>query len=92
MVELKNLCSSSPSRTPKLQLAAKQPSTGECWIPPKKDTPHIRARKKPQQHSRKGKITLRTKPIPTRDAQRAQTKPCVHQDPETPQRVSQICL
>ena len=29
-------------------------------------------------------------PIPARDAQRAQTKPCPHQDPETPQRLSQV--
>ena len=28
---------SSPARTPKLQLAAEQPLTGECWIPPKED-------------------------------------------------------
>ena len=27
---------SSPERTPKLQLAAEQPLTGESWIPPKK--------------------------------------------------------
>ena len=26
---------SSSARTPKLQLAAEQPLTGECWIPPK---------------------------------------------------------
>ena len=26
--------SSSPARTPKLQLAAEQLLTGECWIPP----------------------------------------------------------
>lgn len=26
-------------RTPELQLAAEQLSTGKCWIPPKKDTP-----------------------------------------------------
>ena len=32
--------SSSPARTPKLQLAAEQPLTGECWIPPKKKIPH----------------------------------------------------
>ena len=38
------------------------------------------------------KSHLESNPIPTRDAQRAQTKPCVHQDPETPQRVSQTCL
>ena len=41
-------------RTPKLQLAAEQPSTGECWIPPIKDAPHPRAKKKPQQDSRRG--------------------------------------
>ena len=27
---------SSPVRPPKLQLTAEQPSTGECWIQPKK--------------------------------------------------------
>ena len=34
--------SSSPARTPNLQLATEQPSARECWIPPKKkkkDTP-----------------------------------------------------
>ena len=53
---------SSSARTPKLQLAAEQPSTGECWIPPKKipppkkkDTPHPKA-KKPQQDGRRGEI------------------------------------
>ena len=40
--------SSSPARTPKLQLAAEQPSTGKCWIPPKKDIPHPRAKEKTQ--------------------------------------------
>ena len=34
----------SAARTPKLQLTAEQPLTGECWIPPKKDTPHLRAK------------------------------------------------
>ena len=28
-----NVHSSVPVRTPKSQLAAEQPSTGECWIP-----------------------------------------------------------
>ena len=32
------------------------------------------------------KSHLESNPIPTRDAQRAQTKPCVHQDPEIPHR------
>ena len=31
------------------------------------------------------KLHLESNPIPTRDAQRAQTNPCMHQDPETPQ-------
>ena len=43
------MCSSSPVRTPKLQLAAEQPLKRKCWIPPKKDAPHPRAKEKPQQ-------------------------------------------
>ena len=39
MVEQKDVCSSSPVRTPKLQHAAEQPSAGKCWIPPKKIYP-----------------------------------------------------
>ena len=50
--------SSSPARTPKLKLAAEQPSTGKCWIPPKKDTPHPRAKEKPQQDGKRGEITF----------------------------------
>ena len=43
--------SSSPARTPKLQLAAEQPFTGECWIPLKKDVPRPGAKEKLQQDS-----------------------------------------
>uniref|UniRef100_A0A3Q1MI84 Pleiotrophin n=4 Tax=Bovinae TaxID=27592 RepID=A0A3Q1MI84_BOVIN len=50
--------SSSLARTPKLQLAAEKPSTGECWIPPKKDTPHRRAKEKPQQDGRRDEISI----------------------------------
>ena len=50
------MCLSSPVRTPKLQLTAEQPSTGECWIPPKKDTPRPRAKEKPQQDCRRGEM------------------------------------
>ena len=39
MAEQKDVCASSPVRTPKLQLAAEESLTGEYWIPPKKDTP-----------------------------------------------------
>ena len=49
---------SSSARTPKLQLATEQPSTGECWIPPKKDTPYPRAKEKPQQDGRRAEITF----------------------------------
>ena len=38
------------------------------------------------------KSHLESNPIPTRDAQKVQTKPCVHRDPEIPQRLSQTCL
>ena len=43
MAEKKDMHSSSPARTPKLQLAAEQPLTGECWIPPKKNT-HVQGK------------------------------------------------
>ena len=60
------MCSTSPVRTPKLELAAKQPSTGECWIPQKKKkkqkTLCPRAKEKPQQECRRGKIMFRLKP------------------------------
>ena len=47
--------SSPPVRAPKLQLAVAQPSIGGCWNPPKKkDTPHAKTKKKPQQDSRRG--------------------------------------
>ena len=56
------MSSSSPARTPKLQLAAEQLSTGKCWIPPKKDTPRPRAKEKPRQYGRRCKIAFRIKP------------------------------
>jgi len=45
----------------------------------------MRAKEKLQQDGRRGEITFRVKPQPTRDAWRAQTKPYAHQDPEIPQ-------
>ena len=35
---------------------------------------------------------LESNPTSASDAWRAQAKPCVHQDPEAPQRLSQICF
>ena len=52
----------SPSRTPKLQFTAEQPSTGKFWIPLKKDIPHPRAKEKPQQAGRRDEIVFRIKP------------------------------
>ena len=50
---------SSPAKTPKLQLTAEQPLTGECWIPPKKDTPCPRAKELLQQDGRRGKESVK---------------------------------
>ena len=61
MEEEKDVPSSSPRRSPKLQLGAEQPPTGECWIPPKKDIPRPRAKEKPKQDSRRGEISFRIK-------------------------------
>ena len=36
MVQQKDVCSYSPARTQKLQLAAEQLLIGECWVSPKK--------------------------------------------------------
>ena len=54
--------SSSPVRTLKLQLAAEQPLTGECWIPPIKDTLCQRTKEKPQKDHRRDEIALKVKP------------------------------
>ena len=56
------MLSFSPSRTPRLQLAAEQPSTGKCWISPKKDNPCPKAKEMLQQDGRRGEITFRIKP------------------------------
>ena len=85
MVAWKDICSSSSGRTPKSQLTAEQPLTEECWIAPKKDTPHPRAKEKPQQDSRGAKPQLESNPIPARDAQRAQTN-LVCTTTQTPRR------
>ena len=84
MVERKDVCSSSPERTPKLQLTAGQPSDRRMLDPTKKEkhTLHPRAKKKTQQDSRRGKtdsnpmppmppMHLDSNPMPTRDSQMA---------------------
>ena len=44
-----------------MQLAAEQQLTGECWVPPKKDSPHPRAKEKPPRDGRRSKIMFRSK-------------------------------
>ena len=86
MVEYRDVYSSSPVRTPKVQLAAEQTLTGECWIPPKR-IPHLQGQRRSPNKSVGG-----ANPMLTRDAWRAQTKLCAHQGPEAPQKVSKTCL
>ena len=68
-----------------MPLAAEQPLTGESWIPPNKATPCTRAKEKTSKMIGGAKLCLESNPILTRDDQQTQTKPCVHQDPGTPQ-------
>ena len=54
--------------------------------------PHFQGqRRSPNKKVGGAKLHLESNPIP-RDAHRAQTKPCAHQEPETPLRLSQTCL
>ena len=78
-------------RTPKLQLTAEQPLTEECWIPPKKGVPSPKA-KKPQKDNRRSKIMFRIKSHTCQRHLEGSNKTCVHQDPETLQKLSQVCL
>ena len=80
------------SENSKLQFTSDQPSTGECWIPPNNDTPCPKQRSSTNKIVGGAKSQLESNPIPSRGAQRASAKACAHQDPETPQRLSQTCL
>ena len=77
------MLSSSPVRTPKLQVTAEQPSTGECWTPPK-EIPYVQGQRRSTKMVGEAKLHLKSNPITTRDTWRAETKPHVHQDPGTP--------
>ena len=89
MEDLKDIRSTLPARTPKLQLAAEQPLIGECQILSKKDTTCQGAKRKPQQDGRRGEITFRIKPHTSQRCSEGWNKLCAHQDPETPQRLRQ---
>ena len=58
-----------------------------------KKIPHIRGqRRSPSKTVGGAKSHLESNPISARDTQKAPTKTYAHQDPETPQRLSQTCL
>ena len=85
MVELKDVHSSSPSRTLKLQLVAEYPSTGECWIPSKKKgTPCPRAKEKPKKDSRRAKILFRIEPHTSQRCSEGSDKTLYAPEPRDP--------
>ena len=55
------------------------------------DTPRPRTKEKSQQDGRRGEITLRIKCHSHQRCSEGSDKPCAHQDPETPQKLSQNC-
>ena len=56
------------------------------------DTLYPRAKEKPQQDCRRGKITFRIKPYTCQRCSESSNVPCVHHNPETPQRLRQNCV
>ena len=58
-----------------------------------KEIPHIQGQRRSHRKMVGGaKLHLESNPIATRDAWRAQKKPCEHQDPEIPPRLRQNCV
>ena len=55
------------------------------------DTPRPRS-EKPQQDGRRGEIAFIIKPHTYQRRSEGTNIPCVHQDPETPQRLKQNCV
>ena len=92
-VEQKDVCSSSSVKTQKLHLTAEQPLTGECWIPPRKDNPYPRAKEKPQQDGRRGKIMFRIKPHTRQRLQGGSEKTLCTPGPRDPTETEpELCL
>ena len=71
-----------------------------CWTtdsrrmmnPTKRRYPHPRAKEKPQQDGRRGKIMFRIKPHIHQRRLEGSNKPCAHQDPEIPETEPELCL
>ena len=61
------MSSSLLTKTPQSQLTAEQSLTKKNPLEPtKKDTLHLKTKKKPQSDGRRGAIPIKTNPIPTR--------------------------
>ena len=60
--------------------------------PTKKRYPMSKAKEKPQQDGRRDKIMFRIKHLTYQRQSEGSNKPCVHQDPETPQKLGQNCV
>ena len=86
------MSSSSPERTPKLQLTAEQPLTGDCWIPQNKSTPRSRAKEKPQRDGRKGEIMFQIKYHTCWRYSEGSNKTCVRQEPDPTETEPELCL
>ena len=51
-----------------------------------------KAQEKPQQEGRRGKIAFRVKTHTCQRCSEGSNKPCAHQDPETPETETELCL
>ena len=91
MVEQKDMNKFSSLRVPKLHLTTEQPSLENVRSDQKNDIPFPRAKENPQQDSRMGEIGF-TKPHTHQRRSEGSNIPCVHQDPETPQKLRQNCV
>ena len=88
---------SSSVRTPESQIAAEQPQTGECWNPPKKETPCPRAKETLQQDGRSSALMFKIKPHTcqrcSEDTNKTLCAPGPRERSSDPhKRLSQTCL
>ena len=81
--------SEQPRRDTPCSISEKPKQDGRHWSGCWGDTLHPRAKEKPQQDSRRGKFAFRIKPHSLQSCSESSNKPCVHQDPGTPQRLRQ---
>ena len=86
------MCSSSPARTPKLQLAAIQWLTGEMFDPTKK-IPHVQGQMRSPRKTVGGvKSCLESNPIPSTDAQGFKQTLCTPGPRDPTKTEPELCL